>query len=92
MGASASAAAGNSLGVRVLEPDLDSFGDALDLFDDGVRQGIGLLPQRRELFVYPRNAFGRGVFPQDLVVLREGALRLVDRAEEAGGRTVGLVR
>src|SRR5262249_32765856 len=73
---------------RLLESDLQAVRNALDLLDDGVREGVRIRPQRRKLFLNPGDAFGRRVFPQDLVVLGEGALRLVDRSKKARLRTI----
>ena len=75
--------------ARLLETDLHAIGNALDLLDDGVGERVGVLPERVELLLDPGDAFRRGVFPENLVVLREGALGLVDRAKEAGLRSVG---
>ena len=41
-----------------LEANLDAIGDALDFLDDGVGQGKGVLPERLELLLDPRDAFG----------------------------------
>src|SRR5690606_6022752 len=71
-------------GCDLTEVDLDALRDALDLLDDGVGQGVGVLPEGGELLLYPGDAFRGRVLPEDLVVLGERALALVDRAQEAG--------
>ena len=70
--------AGQLFDLRLLEANLQALGDALDLFDDGLGQRVGVLPERLELLFDPGNALGRCVLPQNLVVLGEGALCLVD--------------
>ena len=40
----------------VIETDLDALRDALDLLDDGIRQRVGVRPQRREFFLHPCDA------------------------------------
>jgi hypothetical protein len=42
--------------LRGSETDLDPLGDALDLLDDGVGQGVGVLPERVELLLDPGDA------------------------------------
>ena len=69
---------------RFLEANLNAVGNALDLFNDGIGERIGIFPECVELLLYPFNAFRGGIFPQYLVVMREGALGLVDRSKKAG--------
>ena len=64
---------GEFLGTRFFEPDLHPVGNALDLLDDRVGEWIGILPERLELLLDPCYALRRGVFPENLVVLRRGA-------------------
>src|SRR5579884_4140033 len=51
-------------------------------------KGEGVLPESIELLLDPGDALRRRVFPQDLVVFREGAPCLVGRAQKAGLRPV----
>ena len=67
---------------RVLKPDLGPGGDTLDLLEDRVREWVRVRPEGRKLLLYPGDTLWRWVLPQDFVVLREGALRLVDGTEE----------
>ena len=75
----------------ILEADLGAGCDPLDLLDDRVRQRVAVGPERLELLLDPGDPFVGRVLPEDLVVRGEGALRLVDRAEERGLRAVGLL-
>src|SRR5687768_6917198 len=71
-------------GANVLEVNLDALGDPLNLFDNGVWQGIGIVPKRVELFLNPGYGFGRGVFPEQLVIMSESTSGFIDRAKKAG--------
>ncbi len=63
---------------NIFKANFNAIGDAFDLLDDGIRQWIRFTPEGSELFFDPGYAFGRGTFPEDFIVLPEGALRFVD--------------
>ncbi len=65
---------------RFIKTDLHTIRDTLDFFNNGIGQGISVLPKGIKLFFHPCDTFRGCVLPEDFVVLGKRAFGLVDGA------------
>jgi hypothetical protein len=74
---------GKILGLKGIKRNDNTLGDPSDLLYDRVGKGPGFFPQGPEFFLNPGNPLRRRIFPENFIVLREGAPGFIDRPQKA---------